>query len=411
MDMTQATLKSDESTLPPFEQHLRIAVGDVRAAILEIMASAGADPNRPQEVARQFGLRTGLTWKVCKVVQEADLYSAVPHVPGATGLKLFVDAFERAGADAGSVKAARSASRAFEKMVEIHTGDRQTLLTMLGHLAPVEQQARREADRKLAFQGNSANWGVQARLNLSMQFVAPNPDAPEMIDLVTTTGLYDFRRLRRGARWVLLRSISYNDDGTLRPDNQVPVDPSSSPEEGLRLMKDFCSGVPEIHEAPLRNGTQYELSDGPVGHSAAFTCVFGTFTRQFACWHRDELNQFGEHPTLLFTPSELLIGDVFIHRDLPFELPPEAALYSGLFDGVDAAWSGRESDRMALAETVLDLGSPPIIATPQIPRYPQMVQAVCDRLDWSVKDFRAYRLMMKYPPIPTVLVLRYPLPE
>ncbi len=409
--MTQTTLQSDETALPPFEQHLRTAVGDVRTTILDLMTSTGADPNRPQEVARRFGLRTGLTWKVCKVVQESELFSAVPHVPGATGLKLFLDAFEKAGADAESVIAARSAGRAFERMVEIHTGDRKTLLTMLGQLDPAGQQTQREADRKLAFQGNSSNWGVQARINLSTQFVAPNPDDPDMIDLASMLGLSDFRRLRRASRWVLMRSISYNDDGTPRKDERTPVDANCPPDAGMPLMLDFCGSLPEIRRVDIRNGTQFELCDGPVGHSAAFDCAFGSYGRKFAPWHRDDLNRYGEHPTLLFTPCEALIADVFVHRDLPFEMPPEAALYSGLFDGVDAAWSGRESDRMSLAESVQKLGSPPSIATPLVPRYPQMVKTVYDCMGWRAKDFRAYRLMMKYPPIPTVLVLRYPLPE
>ena len=39
------------------------------------------------------------------------------------------------------------------------------------------------------------------------------------------------------------------------------------------------------------------------------------------------------------------------------------------------------------------------------------MERVCERLGWNLEDFRGYRVVMNYPPIPTVLILRYPLPE
>ena len=40
-----------------------------------------------------------------------------------------------------------------------------------------------------------------------------------------------------------------------------------------------------------------------------------------------------------------------------------------------------------------------------------LIASVCDRLGWKLEEFRGYRVVMSYPPIPTVLILRYPLPE
>ncbi|MHC4080246.1 MAG: hypothetical protein ACYS15_07110 [Planctomycetota bacterium] len=408
--MTPATVGADDAAVLPFEDHLTSTLRAVRGSLLELIADVGADPGRPQELAQRVGLRPGLVWKVCKVLQETDAYTAIPHVPGSAGLRLFIDAFEKAGAPADAVSRARVAAEAFDRMVEIHSRDRQTLLAMLGQLAPAQQQqAQREADRKLAYQGNSSTWGVQARLNLSAQFVAPSPEAPEMVDLATVFGLHDFRRLRRTPNWVLMRSVVYDDDGTPRQQRRTPIDPEASPE--LPLVKDMCESLPEIREVPTRTGRQFELSDGAVGHTAAFSCVFGSYMRPFAGCYRDGANRFGEHPTMLFTPSELLIADLFVHRDLPFNQDPELVLYSRLFSGVDAEWEARESNRLPVTDPVHELGSPPVVATPHSPTYPRLVEKVCDRLGWSLEAFRGYRVVMSYPPIPTVLILRYPLPE
>jgi hypothetical protein len=64
-----------------------------------------------------------------------------------------------------------------------------------------------------------------------------------------------------------------------------------------------------------------------------------------------------------------------------------------------------------VTDPVHDLGSPPVVATPHAPTHPRLVQRVCDRLDWNLAEFRGYRVVMSYRPIPTVPILRYPLPE
>ena len=408
--MTPATAGADDAAVLPFEEHLTSSLRAVRGTLLELIADVGADPGRPQELAQRVGLRPGLVWKVCKVLQATDACTAIPHVPGPAGLRLFIDAFASAGAPADAVSSARVAAGAFERMVEIHSRDRQTLLAMLGQFGPArQQQAQREADRKLAYQGNSSTWGVQTRLNLSAQFVAPNPQTPDAVDLATLFALHDFRRLRRTPNWVLMRSAAYDDDGTPRQQVRVPIDPDASPE--LPLVGDMCENLPEIREVRTRTGRQFELTDGPVGHTAAFSCIFGSYMRPFAGRYRDDANRFGEHPTMLFTPSELLIADLFVHRDLPFDQDPELVLYSRLFTGVDGEWEARESNRLPVTDPVHELGSPPIVATPHSPTYPRLVQRVCDRLGWNLQEFRGYRVVMSYPPIPTVLILRYPLPE
>jgi hypothetical protein len=411
--MTQTTVNKYDTDIPPFDEHLRATVGEVRGSIVELMASVGADPNKPQDIARRFGLRKSLTWKVCKIVQEETLYGAVPHIPGSSGMNLFISAFERAGADPARVETARDAAGQFDRMVEVHTGDRQTLMTMLAELDPRAQRAQREADRKLAFQGASSTWGIQARVKLDLQLIAPNVDEPHLIDHAGVAGYIDMRRLRRSASWPLLRNYSYNDDGSVRQDVRTPIDPAIQDPDALPLLAEFCSEpMPEVRRVEQREGCRYELCQGPVGNTAAFTCLFGSYSRRFACIYRDEVNRVGDHPSLHWTPTELSILDVLIHRDLPLELPPTAHAFGCLFTGLDNPLPGREEDRVPLTEPVLHLGEgPPVVATPHLPNYPGIVRRVMKTMDWDLGEFRGYRFMMKYPPIPSVIVMRYPLPD
>lgn len=395
---------------PPFEDHLRDAVGAVRGAILEVMTTAGADPNRPREVARQLGLRTGLTWKLCKVVQETEPLAAVQHIPGPTGLKLFFDAVAKAGVPSRAVDAAREAGDAFESMVRIHTGDRQTLLTMMGQLDDADRLERAEADRKLAFQGNRAIWGVQCRSLHAAAWICPNAEDPTHVDVANVVGFHGFQRLRTDASWVLARSAAYNADGTPREEERLPLDDDCEPGAGPSLFHAFCTNLPEM--AVVREGLseRIEVRPGPVGHTAAATIVFGSYARRFAPRARDGVNDEGENPALLFTPAEQVVTDLFIHRDLAFTLPPKPTLFSCLYHGI-GGWPVRASETIPVLEPIIDLGQPAHVGLTQVPRYQRMATTVVQKLGAETGDFHGYRLVMKYPPVPTVLTLAFRLED
>jgi hypothetical protein len=170
-----------------------------------------------------------------------------------------------------------------------------------------------------------------------------------------------------------------------------------------------------VEPIALPTGTRWELQAGPVGHSFATTVVFGEIYRSLASPYRDDRNRYAQHLMRHFTPSEVLHADVFVHRDLPFAMPPEAILYGRLLDFVDHAMDVRERDRLPLPEAAEPLptrpdGSPDA-SCPEHARQQELTDLVMRRLGWSPSDFRGYRLTMRYPPIPTALLLRYPLLE
>ena len=93
-------------------------------------------------------------------------------------------------------------------------------------------------------------------------------------------------------------------------------------------------------------------------------------------------------------------------------MPPTLHLYSNLPGGPIYPSGGRERGQLPLNETITNLGaSPPDVVTPEVPRYRQMVGMVMERLGANLDDFEAYRLKLKYPPMPTVMVFRHELRE
>ena len=127
--------------------------------------------------------------------------------------------------------------------------------------------------------------------------------------------------------------------------------------------------------------------------------------------YRDAANRVGEHGVNNFVPVELLLCDLQVHRSLTFALHPEAAVY-GQLAIAGGGGAPRESDRLPITEHVQEIGRcPPVMATPLIPRYTEMVRRVYSACGWNAGDFWGFRFMLRYAPIPSLIVLRHPLAD
>jgi hypothetical protein len=383
----------------------------VRSSLNALVQAAGADPSQPQEMARRFSLDKTLTWKIARIVGSEDTWSAASHIPGRAGLRTFIDALERAGAPADRAESVREAMDQFEALIERHSGDRDTFEIMLGGVS--EQIARRqsEAFRKMAYTGNSAIWGVQARAQLSMHLLAPSHKFKDGLDYGIVCGLIDFRRLRNDVPWAVASLLSYSDGGRPRHEPITPLDPAlKSPE--IPFLKQFCSDpLPDIRAVQAANDvTRYEFVEGPVGSTASATCVLGWCMPSFASRYRTPEDQLGECTATVSTPVEALYHDVYVHRDLDFPTP-KVLIYSRMPGGPSYPYDGESKGQLQVTEDLHDLGSPPDTMVPGMPQHGQMVSYACERLGWPVRDFHGYRFRLRYPPVPSMVVMRFELPE
>lgn len=390
---------------------LRSGMHSIRGALIELFASVDVDASAPPAVARSVGINRNLAWKLSKIVAADEPLATVEHLPGGPGVDIMLRAFEEYGAPAPATAQVREAMGAFERTVEQHVGDRATLDLMLEHMLPRHLRIERaEAARKLAFRGNSAIWGIQARARLSTMIMAPNDGDPSMVDIANIGGLIGYRRLRPGTRWPLLRLHGYRDDGTAFDTPRLPIDPSVPP-GAVPLLHEFCSGMqPEIHAREVAGGVQFELGEGPLGNRGAVTSIFGVLTRRFASVYRDAANHRGEQLVNWYTPVESTVVDLLVHRDLPFAMPPKLDVFGRVAPSWDEGVVMEGRERVELAETLMDLGEgPPALATTLVPGYARMVGSVLERIGWSMSAFAAWRLVVRYPPIPTMAVLSFPL--
>ncbi len=398
---------------PRFKEDLGEALANLRSALIAVIRDVEGDPSKPQDLARRFKLNKNLTWKISKVVGEADPYAGVPHLPGTGGFEIFFKGMRSGGAGAELIDRARCAAQAIERVVEVHTGDRATLDIMVSDMLPPGMQSDRDEQlRKMAFQGNSGIWGVRARIQTMLCVLAPNADDPSLADLIQVGGLVDFRRLRADARWLLVRRERWSDDDEPpAPDQSEPLDPDCPP-DAAPLIREFCSTPPPTLEVISSAGEdQYELPGGPVGNAAAVTCVWGEISRKVGAVAADLPGEYGEIGCSLVTPVEQVVFDLLVHRELAWAMDPELVVYSRLDGGGMQTTQRRQRNTLAINEPVVDLGwGVDGLVTPALPDHHRLASYVFDRAGWSPRDFRALRVDLAYPPIPSVALLRSELP-
>src|SRR5690606_18711202 len=119
------------------------------------------------------------------------------------------------------------------------------------------------------------------------------------------------------------------------------LDPRFAGPDQAPLMGDFCSDpIPQLRRVVEDTSTKFELLEGPVGNTAALTCIDGAIQRRLPM-HRTPVNEWGEHSGILGIPAELLIADIFIHESLAFAIPPQVQLYAHLRPEVPGAAHAR----------------------------------------------------------------------
>lgn len=391
----------------------RDALQELRRSFIELYATIDADAEAPQDVARRFGLNRNLTWKLSRVITAEDPFAALNHLPGNQGITLALQAIEKGGAPRAAIAQVEHALEEFQRVVEAHADDRAHLELTLEASGLLAREAGFESGRELAFRGNSAIWGVQAKTRLSFVVLGPNRNDPDLADVAHVGGIIGTRRLRPQTEWRLFHIQQHDETGAaiaqlFRPE---PLDANDA--EGMPgLLKDFTSPtIPTINIRKHSSGVEFMLPSGPVGKSGVFDAFIGFAVRGLPRYRNAE-NPSGSIATLIALPCERTITDILIHRSMLPAGGISAKLYGFPHGGLDTPVAQTVKNELPLFERMVQLaGSPPAVATSHVPKYGQLVTHVMKRMEWNASEYVGYRLMLEYPPMSSKLVLKWDLPE
>lgn len=408
-----------ESVPPPsaqdFVTHCVASVHALRRSLRGLYRSVDADEDRPQAVARRFGLNKNLTWKIAKLLGDGESLEAVANVPGAEGIGILLTAMEREGASAVAVESVRRDFDAFEAMMRAHAGDRATLDLLIDGL--VKGSRALEVSRKLAFRGNSGVWGLQARVRSSLQVLAPTAGRSDRLDDVVAAGLHEIRRLRPVQGWPIFRFHHYGigGEGSGRQREFMPIEPPAVDDDPALIMRSFCSphGA-EVRSVREGSDIRHELVDGPIGQRGAVTFMFGSIERGAFGRYADPgalEPEFGEMVAFVTMPTELVQMDVLVHRSMLHEFEAECVVYGRPFGGFETDPAARERYRLPIAGDIERIDpARASLDTEDLPERTELATMVVEHGGWSLAEFVAFRATVPYPPMPSSIVMRYRLP-
>ncbi|RKY18313.1 MAG: hypothetical protein DRQ55_13705 [Planctomycetota bacterium] len=385
---------------------------ELRSALSECLAAAGALGLPPQELARRLGLDKMLTWKVSKLVAREDPFTWAQHVPGSAAWRKLGEALRRHGAPPPPCERLAQAAAAFDAMVCRHVGDRATLHAVVSGLTPRAHAGLLLESRRQAFKGNSSSLGVQAETQLATYIVSRNAEHGGLADMLQVGGMVGFRTLRGDVRWPLFQRTQWTGSGQAsREAMGQPLDPELLDRDCFPWLAEFSSApLPSVEVTPSEHGLRYVLSPSSIGLTGAVDCIYGLRVAQVGPVRRSDSERTSEFGVNLLTPVARMQLDLFVERDLEWERLPEYVLVSRIHGGVDGPMDAAVT--IPSAETVVDLGSGLAgSASAHLPRYGALMASVFGRAGLEPERFSGCRLSMEVPPIPATALLRHRLAE
>lgn len=382
---------------------------DVRAAVANLLASVGADPTKTRESARLLGLNRGLAWRLTRIVRAPESPAVVSDVPGRQSMKTFIEACRELGAPKESLVAVNKAVEAYERSVDLCSGDRKTLAMLMANHSSAGRASEQEKARRKVYEGASSIWGVQADIRFVTVFVYPSDDDPTKLSAGHVTGYVGFRRLSQRS-WPLSYEAVHKASGEAAPIQKEPLEPEGVNEGELQLLKSFCDPPnPKIEVNRSGDYKRFELAAGPVGNKGVTTCVFGSLLRSIYDRYAAKPDTAG-FMVLLQTPVERVVFDMFVHKDLGVGLPPRTQLLDRLTYPHNNDESEFDRQELPMAEEAVVLPASAAGAIhPEIPWYPRLLNFVTGRIGKDIGEFNASRFEMAYPPISTTLSRRFDL--
>lgn len=385
----------------------------VREAFRQVMLASGMDPKKTRETSRALNLDRNLIWRITRIINAADILEISRDIPSQNQINKFCQACEAHGAPSGMIQQLQENCQRFESMVHEVFDDRDSLNAVSAGLDFGDVTARQKDMREQAFLANSSIWGAQARVNFKTTIHAPSATDPDSITTARLEGLVRFRRLRP-VPWPLRREHGYEDDGRIMELVSRAVDPEVCDSESPPMVPRFCSQpMPDIRMVKTEYGRLMQIPEGPLGNTGALDIVFADVFKPDFNRYRNGVNDHLASMIDLITPAELLVFDMFLHKDLEHVGTPEAYLLDRLTNTRGfRPEAQRIQEQLPLSIQAFSLGKGTTeVASPRYPQYPDLLNHIFDCLDWRASEFRGYRLLMPYPPIPTAAVLTIMCPE
>jgi len=386
------------------------ALAQVRALFSQLVEAKCPGNPSVSDIADTFGIHRKLAWQVGKVAYSADPFHAARHMPSARSVEVWLKAAAKVGCDSPTVEMATSASQRFHSLAATHSRTEQEFEMLLESCTRADDAAHVKW-RQQSFHGNSFVWGAHCKVLLSITVLHPSADHKHFFHLAQLRGLMGFRQTRQNVKWLVSQSVVADDAAKAKSSLQrVPLDPAAAAEHGgVPVIPRFCSTPMPKFSRRTAGGMVYdEFVSGPVGQTGERTLVTGEVIRNLGAAHATEHDKVAHFGASVRIPAEVFHYDMFVHRSLFGAVERELVMFSDLNSNIAFG----PSDTLPIPERIQELGRGVTLAqTPDLPGYQELAGSVFKLLSEDPDEYELYRARVAYPPMPTSVMFRHPLPE
>lgn len=389
-------------------EHSSVVAANLRQSLQPIVATIAGKNARPAVLARNLGIDKTLAARVVRSLRSGDTATFLHEIPAPHGLRIFLDAADRAGVDAGSRARGAECIREFEVLIGEFPGGRSALDAALAGLSPaVAGRTERNASHSIC-KAMGSLLGYQADTTLLTIIVRPSADDPLWCDVAYIMGKYKVRRLRNGSPITVFGIRLDLADAGGRIETMDGRVGETRPD--AYLLPAYCSRpIPSMKLFPLsRNLHIYALpSDAPQVNEPV-TIVAGQVTRRTFRRYRGPENKWAWEAIVPRIPSRTLIFDVFLHEEIALKSPPvvTTALHGLVAGGSRPDDPKFQLDRVDLSSAMepLEIGGSEGDGAIEgvLPRYDGLMTDVFTMLGTDASQFTGHRCHVRNP-IPLVL--------
>ncbi len=395
-----------EAGADPFFDEAGKTLRELRAATGSVIAACGGI-ERATDVATRLDLDSSIAWKLWHVGRDVAGLPSPAHIPGKQGYERFLQAAAALGIEPAVIDRARAAFAGFQQLARHHAGDRAAADRLIGAITDEGRSRLDTSIRRDGFRANAYLLGVQADSVYQLDALKP-VGAEFMPEVFRVRGHFGLQRNRANAPWVMSRTMLVYDAGRSEDLKRSPIDgrPEATNSPGSLLLAQFCSeqNIPIVRRTLADSTVEDELAAGHIGQSGALDVVLG---EHFSGMPR--IKQSADAMIMrVLTPAKRLVFDVL----LPPGIPHRSVSYR-VHSTVQSDVPYSRSDDYAqipIAESLEVLGAastaPEAI---EVPHQGQMLRWLLARLPSAGEGYTLCRVRMKFPPVPSVVAVRYEL--
>jgi len=397
------------NSITRFQEDVTRTILDLRKAIGIVVSKLPERIDSPHDVYQVLGLDKKLGWRIYKIIHEDDLYFAAQFVPGKHSFGRFIKSCKNKGVEKTFLDDALRAVEDFYEIIDVHSGDRQSMDMMLMASSRDGRDQGYNTLRKQAYYNQSHLLGLQAETQLDSWFFGPSA-VEGMLDVAEVKGLFDIRRNRPGVKWVIDTPCFFT--GTEHEEQffteTIFPQATCSLLEKVPFLEKYCSEpLPSLKAVTSQScGPVYELEEGPVGNTNLIDTVTGTVSRGIFPVDPHEGEEHHEVSVKLYTPVQNLVLDLFFHETMAETMAgnPSARMMFDYYTRGGALIYRSDRDLVPMEIKPMMIGTGTGCAyTPLIPRYSEMLAEVFQCLRWDPDEFVVYRTRVEFPVVPSSL--------